>query len=74
MSIIPQAVLFDKDYYTKRSADQWLKRHNLNRIKALHETLNYYRARLIQPNENVYNYRIKKIKDGLKFVLQYPKY
>ena len=38
-----------------------------------HETLNYLRARLQQPNEDKYEYRIIKFNDGIKAVIEYPK-
>jgi len=69
-----QAIIFKKDYFTKREVDQWLNRHNLVRIKPLHETLNYLRARLRVVDEDRFNYRIKALNKGIKYVLQYPKY
>ena len=68
-----QAVIFRKDAYSKRKADAWLKRHNYVRIKPFHETLNYYRARLKEPNENKYEYRLIKFGEGTKAVIEYPK-
>ena len=68
-----QAVIFKKDSFTKRKADAWLKRHNYVRIKPSHETLNYLRARLQQPNEDKYEYRIIKFNEGIKAVIEYPK-
>ena len=67
-----QSVIFKKDSFTKRKADTWLKRHNYVRIKPFHETLNYYRARLKEPNDK-YEYRIIKFNDGIKAVIEYPK-
>ena len=49
-----QAIIFNKLYFTKKKADQWLKRNSFVRIKPFYETINYYRARLIEPNENKY--------------------
>jgi len=68
-----QAVIFKKDSFTKRKADAWLKRHNYVRIKPFHETINYLRARLKEPNEDKYEYMIIKFNDGIKAVIEYPK-
>ena len=68
-----QAVIFKKDSFTKRKADAWLKRYNYVRIKPFHDTLNYLRARLKEPNEDKYEYRIIKFNDGIKAVIEYPK-
>ena len=69
-----QAIIFNKNHYTKRQADAWLKRHNLRRIKPIHETLSYYRCRIQEPNKYLYYYRIKDLHKGIKAVLQYPLY
>ena len=69
-----QSIIFSKDYFTKRTVDQWLKRHNFKRIKPLHETVNYFRARLRVPDEDLYDYRMKTIRTGIKAVIQFPKY
>ena len=68
-----QAIIFKKNSFTKRKADAWLKRYNYVRIKPFHETLNYYRARLKEPNEDKYEYRIIKFNEGIKAVIEYPK-
>ena len=74
MSGKPQAIIFHKDYFTPRSVDAWLIRHKYHRIKPLHETINYLRARLRVPNEERYIYRIKRISPGVKMVMQYKMY
>jgi len=63
-----QAIIFNKLYFTKRQADHWLKRHDFERIKPLHETVHYYRARLKEPNTR-YEYRIKSLTRGVKAVI-----
>ena len=63
-----QAILFSKDYFSKRSADHWLKRNGKVRIKPFHETLQFYRARLRDVNEDKYDYIIKQIAPGIKAV------
>ena len=44
-----QAVLFDKHFWTKEEAEEYLKKHDYKPIKELHETKNRIRARLIDP-------------------------
>jgi len=68
-----QAIIFNKNYYTKRQCNQWLKRHNIVKLKPIHETLNYYRCRIQEPNKYLYNYRIRKIADHIKAVFQHPR-
>ena len=68
-----QALIFKKNLFTKRKADAWLKRHNYVRIKPFHETLNYYRARLKEPNENKYEYRLINFGNEIKAVIEYLK-
>ena len=69
-----QAVIFDKHLYTKRQCDAWLRHHNLRKIKPTHETLNYFRCRIREPNESLYHYRTRNIHNGIKIVMQFPKY
>jgi hypothetical protein len=52
-----QSVLFNKDYFTKTQAKQWLS-----------ETKNLYRYRQTEPNK-YRNFRMKRIDDGIQFVL-----
>ena len=68
-----QAIIFKKDKYTKRKADSWLRRHNYVRIKPFHDTLNYLRARLKEPNEEKYEYRLIKFGDDIKAVIEFQK-
>jgi len=69
-----QAILFKKSHYSKRSSANWLKYHGYKPIKKVHETVNYYRYRLTEPDEEIYNYRLIPINDGIKMVVQFAKY
>ena len=69
-----QAILFKKSHYSKRSSANWLKYHGYKPIKKVHETVNYYRYRLKEPDEELYDYRIMPINDGIKMVIQFAKY
>ena len=68
-----QAIIFNKLDFTKKKADKWLKRNSFVRIKPFHETIHYYRARLIEPNEKKYEYRIIQLKPNIKAVIGFSK-
>jgi len=72
--IEPQAIILKKTHYSKRSSANWLKYHGFKPIKKVHETVNYYRYRLKEPDEEIYNYRLIPINDGIKMVIQFAKY
>ena len=69
----PQTIIFKKAHYSKRSSANWLKYHGFKPIKKVHETVNYYRYRLKEPDEELYDYRIMPINDGIKTVNQFAK-
>lgn len=65
-----QAILFDKKYYTTKKAREYLKKHSLNPIKRVHKTENYFRYRLVDPDD----FKTFKTKDnirGIKFIIGY---
>ena len=70
----PQAILFKKSHYSKRSSANWLKYRGFKPIKKVHETVNYYRYRFREPDEEMYYYRLVPINNGIKMVLQFTKY
>ena len=65
----PQAIFFKKSLYSKRSSANWLKYRGFKPIKKVHETVNYYRYRLKEPDEEIYNYRLIPINAGIKMVI-----
>ena len=67
---ILQAVLFSKDIYDTNRARRWLRRHKIDPIKRVHETTRFLRYRINEPDEK-YDYRIKYITDGIKYILGY---
>ena len=73
MSTAVQAIIISKEHYSLKSANNWIKLHNLKPIKKVHTTINVYRYRLKEPNENLYNYRMKHITTGIMAVIEYPK-
>jgi hypothetical protein len=66
-----QAVIFEKDKFTTGEALNWIKTHNYKPISA-RETRNFLRYRIQEPSEEN-KYRLFRVGDGIKFVLQYPK-
>ena len=59
--------------YTKRQADSWLKIRNFIRVKPFHETLNYFRARVREPNKYLYKYITRNLHSGIKIIIAIPK-
>ena len=70
----PQAIIFKKTHFTKRSSANWLKYHGFKLIEKVHETVNYYRYRLKQPDEEFFDYRIIPLDNGIKMVCEFAKY
>ena len=68
-----QAIIISKEYYSLKSANDWIKLHNFKPIKKMHETINYYRFRLKPVNENKFDYRMKHLTTGVMAVIEYPK-
>lgn len=65
-NIVVQSVLVKKDqihkkYLTLSDAQKIIKSHNFKPIKKIHETENYFRARVREPDYERFEYRIKKL-------------
>ena len=65
-----QTLILSKDHFTLRSANNWIKDHKFRPIKPPHETINTFRFRIRHPSDK-YDYRIKKITEGVKAVIGY---
>lgn len=65
-----QAVLFDKNYWTKSKASSWLADHKYKPIKPVHVTNNYLRYRLKHPDDS--EYRIINLGKNIKAVYITP--
>lgn len=61
-----QSVLFPLKWSTKE-IDSFLSKMKIRRIKAIHRTDNYKRARILQPNFK--SYRTKKLSNGIVLVI-----
>lgn len=62
-----QAILFNKDTPIDDIVD-FLYKHNIIPLKAIHETQGYKRVRINDPKKYK-NMRIKEINDKIKFIL-----
>jgi hypothetical protein len=68
-----QSVLFDRDYFTLKSAIKWLKDHGFVHEK-LHKTKKYYRFRQFKPRRDREHRTIApKYKKGIKFIIEFRK-
>lgn len=66
---IMQTIIFDKKFFSKQSAFDFLKRHNLKRYK-IDETSNTYRFRQQNPGKFT-RFFTKELTDGVKAVFAY---
>jgi len=72
-----QAVLFDKNKWTIKKATKWFKDHNftLPEGKEVHVTNNFFRFRVLTPNNKKFMYRTKWLSkdEGIKIIIAIPK-
>ena len=72
-----QVVTFNKEYgWDTTRCRRWLSKHKLYPIKRVNEQARYYRYRTREPNYDKYEYKTKKLGNGLKkifLVIQYIK-
>lgn len=67
-----QSIIFNKNMYTDKEAEEWIKDHGIKPIKKVHLSKNYYRFRIINPNYNEYKYYTKILKNGILAIIQVP--
>jgi hypothetical protein len=63
-----QSVIIDKRIFTKRRADNYIKKNNYVN-KKVDITKNFYRYRQFEPRKT-YKYRMKDLGNGVKLVLK----
>ena len=64
-----QSVLFDRNFYTSKSARAFLKKHKLKPIKRQHKTQNFLRYRIQNPDK-FKRFITKSVKKNtIKFVI-----
>ena len=69
---ITQSVIFSKDLYDTTRARRWLRKNKIIPSKRVHETTRFLRYRIKEPDYDKYEYRIKRISDGIKIIFAYP--
>ena len=65
-----QSVLFDKHFWTEKSARAWLKQHKFKYNNKVDITENFFRFRQVSPKK-FKNYYIKKLKNNIELVIGY---
>ena len=68
-----QAILFNRDYFNNKMANEFMKHNKLVKIKPYHLTNKYIRARLLTPNYKTYYYRIGTIAPHIDVIYQFKK-
>ena len=70
-----QSVIFDKSYFTLAQAKKLFKHMKLTlpKGKKVHSTKLYYRFRVKNPDYNNFYHRTKKLSDGIKAIIAFPK-
>ena len=66
-----QAIIFNKNLYTLNDAKKFIKKHDLKPIKEVHQTKNYYRFWLSEPDPIKFWYVTKTIAKGIKIIIGY---
>lgn len=69
---VPEAILFTKSRYSTAQANAWLASHGYRKIKPIHTTANYHRARL-RPPSSVRGMRTITFGKGIKAIIGHPK-
>ena len=64
-----QSILFDNTKWTTSKAMRWLKKHDHKPIKKAHNTENFIRYRLTEPDPKA-KYITKKLGNGIELVIQ----
>ncbi|MDR3598172.1 hypothetical protein [Clostridium sp.] len=68
-----QAILLDRDYFTLTEAKKEIKKLGFL-SSPMRTTKREYRFRQFNPNYKKYSYRIKHIKKGIEFIVEYDKH
>ena len=65
-----QALILSKDYFNRRQAESYIRRHKQYLPLKMDEKLRTYRLRV--PDETRYEYKIKPFTDGVKAIIGTP--
>ena len=69
MSTHIQSLILSKDYFNRRQAESWIRRHKQYLPIKMDEQPKTWRYRLRVPDETRYEYKIKPFTEGVKAVL-----
>ena len=72
MSSVIQSLILSKDYFNRRQAESYIRRHKNFKPLKMDEKPKTWRFRLRVPDENRYEYRIKPFTEGIKAVIGVP--
>ena len=67
-----QALILSKDYFNRRQAESYIRRHKQYLPIKMDEKRKTWRFRLRVPDETRYEYRIKPFTEGVKAVIGIP--
>ena len=64
-----QSLILSKDYFNRRQAENWIRRHKQYKPLKMDEKPKTWRFRLRVPDETRYEYKIKPFTEGIKAVI-----
>jgi len=67
-----QAYIFDKNIFTIRQVNHFLQRNNIEKLKPIHTTRQYYRIRVTEPDYKHYFYKTITLNKGIKMIYAIP--
>ena len=67
-----QSLILFKDYFNRRQAENWMRRHKQYKPLKMDEKPKTWRFRLRVLDETRYEYKIKPFTEGIKAVLAIP--
>ena len=69
-----QSLILSKDYFNRRQAESYIRRHKNFKPLKMDEKPKTWRFRLRVPDENRYEYKIKPFTEGIKAVVGFLPY
>ena len=67
-----QSLILSKDYFNRRQAGSWIRRHKQYLPIKMDEKPKTWRFRLRVPDETRYEYKIKLFTEGIKAIIGIP--
>ena len=72
MSTHIQSLILSKDYFNRRQAESYIRRHKQYKPLKMDEKPKTWRFRLRVPDETRYEYKIKPFTEGIKAIIGIP--